>query len=138
MENWDIFCYTIFMNKHQEYMRWLHEKSTNSSYNKAVTRTYSNMSNADELITLPKSYWEYVDWLETRGDINFSEWVIHCEQNPHLNIPISELLMYWLWLDECGRWMNCLPTQTTTIPSGFRFWKAEYGDQVWTAGCGRL
>lgn len=96
------------------------------------------MSNADELITLPKSYWEYVDWLETRGDINFSGWVIHCEQNPHLDTPLSELLMYWLWLDECGRWMNCLPTQTTTIPSGFSFWKVEYGDQVWTAGCGRL
>jgi hypothetical protein len=132
------FCYDNPMNQHQEYMRWLHSKSTKNSENQVISRTFKNSSGADELISLPQSYWGYVDWLEARGDIIFSEWVIHCEMNPHEDTPISHLLMYWLWLDECGRWMNCQPTPSTVIPNGFRFWKAEYGNRVWTAGCGRI
>ena len=53
MENWDIFCYNIRMNQHQQYMRWLHAKLTNNQNNKATSRTYKNMTGADELIFLP-------------------------------------------------------------------------------------
>lgn len=99
-----------------------------------MARNYPNSAGADELIFLPRNYWDYVDWSEARGDMDFAAWVIHCERNPHFDTPISELLMYWLWVDECGRWLHCKPTMSKTLPRGLAFWKATYGKKVWTVG----
>jgi|GEM_PF-2326859 hypothetical protein len=130
--------YTYSMTPHQEFLRWLRDAATTSASYDPVTRTYPNSAGADELITLHRNYWDYVDWLEARGDIRFADWVIHCEQNAEDDAPLSETLMYWLWKDECNRWLYCAPTPSKTLPAGFSFWKARYGDRVWTVGCGRL
>jgi hypothetical protein len=122
------------MNMHLKYMQWLRERNAIDPSFTTTSRTYKNLAGADELIWLPNSYWDYVDWMEERGDISFADWVIHCEKNPHEDVSISNLLLYWLWQDECSRWMNCQPTPTTKRPAGLKFWKASYGDRVWTAG----
>lgn len=126
------------MTPQQKFMRWLRQSTTGSASYDLETRTYPNSTGADELITLHHNYWNYVDWLEARGEISFADWVIHCEQNPSGDTPLSELLMYWLWLDECNRWLYCEPTPSQTLPAGFSFWKATYGERVWTVGCGHL
>lgn len=124
------------MNDHLTYMRWLHELEARQPHITVTSRSYKNTSGTDELIWLSEPYWDYVDWLEARSEISFADWVIHCEQNPHEGASLSSLLMYWLWQDECSRWMNNLPTGSDRLPKGFRFWKASYGGRVWTAGYG--
>ncbi|WP_107495982.1 hypothetical protein [Thalassobius sp. I31.1] len=121
---------------HQNYVRWLREAEHLSKDYHVTSRSYPNPHGANELIFLPQNYWHYVDWLEVNTDITFADWVIHCAQNPHEATPISHLLMYWLWQDECSRWINCLPAGSDRLPKGFRFWKASYGTRVWTAGFG--
>ena len=78
------------------------------------------------MIHLPQSAWDYVDWLEVRGDIDFQSWVTHSEQHPFEDWSLSQLLMYWLWLDECRRHRNGEPTPTNVPPEGFE----PYGERA--------
>lgn len=124
------------MNNQQAYVRKLRARTKGIRDYEVVSRDYPNLAGASEIIFLPRCYWNYVDWAEARGEMDFAGWVIHCEKNPHEDMPISELLMYWLWQDICSRWMNCLPTMLDVPPQGFAFWKATYGKKVWTVGYG--
>lgn len=122
----------------RRYMSWLRREEAHAGGNRIFSRPYRNAASADVLVTLTDGYWRYVDWLEDRGDICIADWVRHCEANPDEAMPLSELLVYWLWTDECNRWVLGEPTPGTTKPQGFGFWKASYGKRVWRAGCGRL
>ena len=101
---------------HQEYVRCLRASETISDAYQVVSRGYPNICGAQELIFLPQKYWDYADWLEEGGNINFAEWVLHCDKHPHEGMVISHLLMYWLWLDECNRWIYDDPRPTDSVP----------------------
>ncbi len=119
---------------HQNYVRWLREAEHLSKDYHVTSRSYPNPHGADELIFLPQNYWHYVDWLEANTDITFADWVTHCAQNPHKTTPISHLLMYWLWQDECCRWINNAPRPNGPAPKGLKLWTAKYKGQNWRVG----
>lgn len=130
MEIWGTFCYTACMD-HQEYMHSIrHETPTDEDYD-VVSRSYKNTAGADELIFLPDNYWDNVDWLEARGDIDFSEWVIHCEETPCEGYTLSHLLMHWLWKDHCYRYMMGEPMQSALPPLGGAVVYGEYAGFSW-------
>lgn len=110
---------------HQQFMQTLRRAPNAPSY-EIVSRIYKNASGVDEIIWLNRGYWEQVDWLESRGDIDFSEWVVHCDNNPFEDWALSSLLMYWLWLDECNRFRENLPTFKPYPPMGYEGWADEY------------
>ncbi len=120
-------CYIPVMD-HHEFMKYLRHVPNLPSY-KVVSRVYKNAKGVDEFIWLHQCYWDYVEWLEARGDINFSEWVVHCDNNPFEDWTLSHLLMYWLWLDECGRFRQGLPTPNPYPPMGYEGWADEYHTQ---------
>ncbi len=109
---------------HFEYMRHLREIEAGHPDAAPVARPYPNRSGVDTLIHLPQATWDYVDWLERRGDIVFADWVLHCEATPCEGYTLSHLLFYWLWLDECRRHRYGLPTPTNVKPTGYE----EYGE----------
>lgn len=94
---------------------------------KPVKRFYKNASGVDEMIIMTQSHWDYVEWLENTTEIKFADWVIHCDKNPFEDHPISELLIYWLWVDECARFKEGLDTPTPFPPVGYKGW----GDEEW-------
>ncbi|QFT63783.1 hypothetical protein [Roseivivax sp. THAF30] len=106
-----------------DHLRKMHERRPDSP---PTPRTYENSAGADELIFLPASTWDYVDWLEARGDIDFQTWVLHCEANPTAEMTLSHLLFYWLWLDQCRRHRYGLHTPTNVKPEGYE----EYGESA--------
>ena len=110
---------------HQEFMRSL-RRVPNHPNNKIVARTYKNAKGADELIFLHQVHWDYVEWLEARGDIDFAEWVIHCDNNPVEDFTLSHLLMYWLWEDECIRFREGMPTPHPYPPMGYEGWADQH------------
>ncbi len=110
---------------HQEFMRSLRHVPNHPDY-EVQARAYKNTHGVDQMIFLHKCYWEYVDWLEARGDIDFAEWVIHCENNPFEDFTLSHLLMYWLWNDACERFKQDLPTMQPCPPMGYEGWADEY------------
>jgi hypothetical protein len=104
---------------HLEFMHHLRKQEALNPAHAPTARTYPNNAGVDALIHLPESMWDYVDWLEARGDIDFSAWVIHCEKTPCEGYTLSHLLMYWLWLDECRRHRAGLPTPNAILPAGY-------------------
>ncbi len=111
---------------HIEFMRFLNAQDNTDTRNKPVTRLYKNSQSADVMIHLPQCYWEIADWLEARGDIDFGHWVIHCEQTPFEDWSLSQLLMYWLWLDLCRRHRYGEPAATAVPPEGYE----PYGERA--------
>jgi hypothetical protein len=105
----------------RDFMQYLRGLGDDGGHSVPVSRTYLNHQGVKELITLPASYWDYVDWIEECGDGDFAEWVIHCGNNPFSDWTISHLLMHWLWMDECGRHRHGLPTPTSRPPEGYVF-----------------
>lgn len=104
-----------------EFMHYLRNLDEADGFNKPLSRFYKNHLGVDELITLPASYWDYVVWLEDRGDSDIGEWVIHCGKHPFEDWTTSHLLMYWLWMDDCGRHEQGLPTYRDVPPDGAVF-----------------
>lgn len=104
---------------HIQYLHHLREFEAKNPNHAVQARAYINAAGADELIFLPQSMWEYVDWLEARGYIDFQVWVLHCEANPVETFTLSHLIMYWLWLDDCRRHRYGLPTHTNVLPEGY-------------------
>ena len=111
-------CYPFCMSQ-VEFMQFLQSVKDEHPDYEPVMRLYKNTAGADVMIHLPQNSWDYVDWLEKRGDIDFTVWVQHCEQTPFDGWPISKLLMYWLWLDGCRRHRNGLETFSDTLPEGY-------------------
>ncbi len=124
MAGWRSNVLSCFHMNHIEYMHHLRDMQARRPDSPPVARTYKNAAGADELIYLPSTTWEYVDWLEARGDIDFAAWVLHCEANPAESFTLSHLLFYWLWRDLCGRHRKGLPTPTNVKPEGYE----EYGE----------
>ncbi len=118
-------CYPAFMPQ-IDYMQSLQARADEHPNNKPVGRLYKNTAGTDVLIHLPQGYWNYVEWLEARGDIDFQDWVTHTEQNPFEDCSLSQLLMYWLWLDECRRHRYGNPTPTDIPPEGYE----PYGESA--------
>lgn len=114
--------------KYQDYIHHITHRSPNRTSYEPLTRFYKNSKGIDTAIVLQRVYWEYVDWLEARGDIVFEEWVIHCELNPikEEDLALSETLMYWLWRDECNRFRDGLPTHSPCPPMGYEGWADQY------------
>ena len=102
-----------------DYMRDLLARSAEHPQLRPVARCYRNAAGTDVLIHLPQSYWDYVDWLEARNLIDFQYWVTHTDQHPFEDWSLSQLLMYWLWLDECRRYRCGDETMTNLPPEGY-------------------
>ncbi|WP_417674818.1 hypothetical protein [Pseudodonghicola sp.] len=107
-------------------MTYLQSRVAEHPDNQPIGRIYQNSAGADVLIHLPQHYWNYVDWSEARGDIDFQHWVTHTERHPFEDWSLSQLLMYWLWLDECRRHRYGHPTPTNTPPEGYE----PYGERA--------
>lgn len=118
-------CYPVSMSQ-VDFMQYLQSNSLKDPANAPVMRLCKNHSGADVMIHLPQGYWNYVDWLEQRGDIDFTAWVDHCEATPFEDWPISQLLMYWLWRDNCRRHRNGDPTFSDAPPDGYE----PYGERA--------
>lgn len=118
-------CYPVCMS-HIDFMKHLQSGTKKDPLNAPVTRFYKHAAGADSMIHLPQGYWNYVDWLEARGDIDFTIWVTHCEENPFEDWPVSQLLMYWLWLDNCRRHRYGEATFSDTPPEGYE----PYGERA--------
>lgn len=106
----------------QEYMHWMRTGTPNHWSYEIVAKPYKNAEGVDEIISMMRCNWDYVDWLEANSEIKFAEWVIHCDKNPWENMCLSNLLMYWLWLDECNRFKEGLPTPNAYPPMGYVGW----------------
>lgn len=107
------------------YLDDLRQRSPNHPTYDIEARAYKNAKGVDELIYLPKGYWEYVAWVEANTEIDFAKWVVHCDQNPFEDWSLSHLLMYWLWNDECNRFRNGEPTPNPYPPMGYEGWADE-------------
>lgn len=112
--------------KHTEFMHYLRHRTPNTSGYEPLPRIYRNAKGIEEIIYLPRCWWSYVDWAEANTDIDFAVWVVHCDQNPFDDWTLSHLLMYWLWLDECNRFREGLPTPDPYPPMGYQGWADEY------------
>ena len=120
-----VSCYPVVMSQ-VDFMRYLQSRISEHPGNKPVGRFYQNSDGGEVLIHLPQGYWNYVDWSEARGDIDFQHWVTHTEQHPFEDWSLSQLLMYWLWLDECRRHRYGHPTPTNVPPEGYE----PYGERA--------
>lgn len=107
------------------YLGDLRRRSPNRESYQIEARPYKNAQGIDELIYLPKGYWDYVAWAEANTEIDFAHWVVHCDNNPHEDYSLSHLLMYWLWLDECNRFRAGEPTPNPYPPMGYEGWADE-------------
>lgn len=114
----------------REFLDNLRHFTPNSEAYEIEARAYKNARQIDELIHLPKSYWDYVEWAEKNTNINFATWVIHCDQNETTGYTLSHQLMYWLWLDECNRFRAGDPTPNSYPPMGYEGWADEYHSQA--------
>lgn len=122
-------CYTKSMSN-RDYLGDLRRRSPNHPNYKIEARAYKNAKGVDELIHLQVGYWSYVEWLEANTDIRFGDWVIHCDQNPFEDWPLSKLLMYWLWKDQCGRFAEGERNDQPFPPMGYEGWADEFHSQV--------
>ncbi|RVT87167.1 hypothetical protein DXV76_03520 [Rhodobacteraceae bacterium CCMM004] len=113
---------------HIAFMKHLRDHEARDPDRVSTARAYKNAAGIDELIRLPQPSWDYVDWLEAGGDINFAEWVLHCEANPCDGFTLSHLLMYWLWLDACRRYSQGLPTYSPHPPEGYETYAEPAND----------
>jgi hypothetical protein len=108
------------------YLDDLRRRSPNLETYYIEARPYQNAKGVDELIFLQRGYWRYVAWAEENTDITFSEWVVHCDQNPIEDWSLSHQLMYWLWDDHCNRFRQGLPTPDPYPPLGYEGWAEEF------------
>ncbi|MEP3198207.1 MAG: hypothetical protein ABJO57_10080 [Lentilitoribacter sp.] len=110
----------------REFLQDLRSRSPNDERYEIEVRAYKNAKGVDQLIYLQRGYWRYVAWAEKNTDINFAEWVVHCDQNPSEGFSLSHLLMYWLWTDHCNRYRASDPTPDSYPPMGYEGWAEEY------------
>ena len=102
-----------------DFMAFLREIESTDPRHRTETRFYPNGQGADVMVQLPRSSWAYVDWLEQTQGGEFGAWVIHCLNTPFEDWPLSELLMYWLWADECGRHRKGMVAPSDAPPVGY-------------------
>ncbi|QBY02535.1 hypothetical protein E2K80_18805 [Rhodophyticola sp. CCM32] len=102
-----------------EFMKFLSEIDDHHEGQTTETRLYPNGQGAEVMVQLPQSSWAYVDWLEQTQGGDFAGWVTHCLQTPFEDWPLSKLLMYWLWADECERHRRGMATRSETKPDGY-------------------
>lgn len=93
-------------------------KHTKSASSEPVGRTYKNAFGVDEIIVLPRNYWNYVDWLNTRLEVDIQDWIVECDKHRD-DKTLSENLMEWLYWDECDRHRNGHHTPTLRPPIGY-------------------
>ena len=108
-----------------EFLNYLRHGLPNSPEYEIEPRVYKNAKGVDEIIHLTRNYWRYVDWADQNTDIDFANWVIHCDQNPTAGYTLSHQLMYWLWTDECNRFRQSHPTPHPYPPMGYESWASE-------------
>ena len=106
----------------QEFTSYLRGFDQSDEGLEAVSRTVEDTIGITHLILLPQSYWNYIYWLEDRGDIDFAVWVTHCAVHPHEGMTLAHQLMHWLWTDICNRHRYGHPTPTDTPPPGYTPW----------------
>lgn len=110
----------------QEFLHHIRHCTPNADAYDIEARAYKNTHQIDALIHLPKSYWDYIEWAEKNTEINFANWVVHCDNNPCEGYTLSHQLMYWLWTDECNRFRVGDPTPNSYPPMGYEGWADEF------------
>ena len=110
----------------KEFLHFLKHKTPNHPSYEIIPRPYKNAKGVDEIITLMRTHWDLVAWLESNAEIKFSEWVVHCDKHPHEGMTLSHQLMYWLWFEECERFRRGMPTPNPYPPMGYGGWTDEY------------
>ena len=121
-------CYHHDMDN-KKYLDDLRRRSPNAKSYQIEARPYKNAKGVDELIYLQAGYWRYVEWAEANTEIDFAEWVIHCDKTPCEGFSLSHLLMYWLWTDECNRFRQGEPTPKPYPPMGYEGWADQFHSQ---------
>lgn len=109
-------CAILLSMQHYEFTQYISDLDDGTGFTAPVSKTYKNHLGVDEIILLPKCYWDIADWLENEGAINFGDWVTHCSQNPHEDWSLSHQLMYWLWHDLSIRHRDGHPMPPNMIP----------------------
>ena len=71
-------------------MAHMRTKTPNAPGYDVIGRAYKNAKGVDEIIHLQRSYWDYVEWLESMTEIKFADWVIHCDNNPSEGYSLQE------------------------------------------------
>ncbi|MEP2706158.1 MAG: hypothetical protein ABJQ71_18945 [Roseibium sp.] len=107
-------------------MKHILDFSSKSPAYEPLSRVYKNSKDVDTVITLPRGYWEYVDFLEARLQMSFRTMVKDCDHNPFEDWSLSELLMYRLWEDECRRFRAGRPTGNPHPPMCYEGWADDY------------
>lgn len=107
-------------------MHYIRNRTPNGFGYDVISRTYKNAKGLDEVVWLNRSYWDYADWLEIEEpDVSIADWVIHCDKNAVEGYTLSHQLMNWLWIDECNRFRQGLPTPNPYPPMGYEGWAEE-------------
>lgn len=68
----------------------------------AMGRMVKNAFGMDEKVVLPKSYWQYVMWLEDQYGYDLESYFIQCDEE-RTDWTLSETIMYWLHRDMTER-----------------------------------
>ncbi|MFN3169151.1 MAG: hypothetical protein ACE37E_00485 [Hyphomicrobiales bacterium] len=69
---------------------------------KPLGRMVKNAFGMQEKVVLPKSYWQYVMWLEDQYGYDLESYFIQCDEE-RTDWTLSETIMYWLHRDMTER-----------------------------------
>ncbi len=106
----------------QAYMHHLRHRVPNHPDYHPESRGVALPNGATELITLPKSTWDYADWLEARTPIRMTDWVAEAKALSNPTYTLSHIIWYWLYHNECDRFRAGEGTPNPCPPQGYQGW----------------
>lgn len=102
-------------------MHHLRHKTPNHPNYEPVSRGVALSDGTTEIITMPKSTWDYADWLSAEMGATVASWVEDVKAQEPDYLP-SHVLWTWLWRNECERFREGLETPDPYPPMGYQGW----------------
>ena len=62
---------------HLDYVRSIRRREGDHPNYRLEARTYKNAAGMTQLIYLPVTVWDYVEWMQIEDGIQFQDWVLH-------------------------------------------------------------
>lgn len=87
--------------------------------NEFVGRTIENAFGAEEVVRLPKVWWEYYDWCIEVADLDMVEWIKYMDKHRLADVSFDLYLWRSLWEHECRRYYHGHHVPTLTPPEGY-------------------
>lgn len=78
------------------------DTSAHSDRTKPLARMVTNAFGVKEKVVLPKSYWQYVMWLEDQYGYDLEGYFVECDEG-RTDWTLSETIMFWLHKDMTER-----------------------------------